>query len=151
MFVGTTNADTYLKDTTGNRRFWPIKVNSIDLDGVQAVLMQVYGEAVAAFKAGDRWWLDDDVEMVASKRQAERKATDPWERKVRNYVEMKKGSLDIGGEFYWVSTSEVLDMIGVPLDKAGTGPRDAGWRDVARNRWRAKKNKALRWSAAVEL
>lgn len=47
VLVGTTNAEEYLKDATGNRRFWPIRVlvEMIDTDAVLAIRDQLWAEA----------------------------------------------------------------------------------------------------------
>lgn len=52
VLAGTTNKNVYLKDDTGNRRFWPIKIgdNPIDIDGLREVLQQLHAEAMFRYR-----------------------------------------------------------------------------------------------------
>lgn len=52
VFIGSTNDDQYLIDTTGNRRFWPIKVevSMIDTDRLLRERDRIWGAAVAIYK-----------------------------------------------------------------------------------------------------
>ena len=53
VLVGTTNESTYLRDRTGNRRFWPIPVrNRIRIAWVMKYRDQLLAEAFALYKAG---------------------------------------------------------------------------------------------------
>ena len=87
VFVGTTNKDTYLRDETGGRRFWPDKVGEIRIDDLKRDRDQLFAEAVAAFKAGERWWPTAEfVRDYALAEQARRYASDIWEAPVEAYL-----------------------------------------------------------------
>ncbi len=62
VFIGTTNAETYLHDPTGNRRFWPVRVRTVSVAKARGMVDQLWAEAVVAFRAGEQWWLDADLE-----------------------------------------------------------------------------------------
>lgn len=56
ILIGSTNDREYLKDNTGGRRFLPIecRVESIDIDGLRAVVDQLWGEAYALYQSMTR-------------------------------------------------------------------------------------------------
>jgi hypothetical protein len=61
-FVGTTNQDTFVRDPTGARRWWVFRVKSkIDIDKLRNDALQLWAEAVTAYKAGEKWYLHDAV------------------------------------------------------------------------------------------
>ena len=53
IFFGTTNEQQYLRDLTGNRRIWPIRVllAMIDTEGLDAIADQLWAEAHSLYHA----------------------------------------------------------------------------------------------------
>jgi predicted P-loop ATPase len=91
VLFGTTNEDQYLRDKTGNSRFWPLvteEVGNLDLDGLAIVRDQLLAEAVALFDAGERWHpLADEQKNLFEPEQRLRQHDDPWLERVAEYFE----------------------------------------------------------------
>lgn len=84
VFWTTTNSESYLKDETGGRRFWPIKARKIGLGGLNLVRDQLFAEAREQYFAGTPWWIDNsDLYQVATDEQAKRYVGDPWDNVIR--------------------------------------------------------------------
>jgi predicted P-loop ATPase len=65
VFAGSLNDQTPLTDETGNRRFWPVRCGTIDIDALSRDRDQLWAEACQEFQAGAVWWLDSE-ELVAA-------------------------------------------------------------------------------------
>lgn len=117
VFAGTSNRDDYLQDETGNRRFWPVRCTNIDLGALSADRDQLWAEATAAYRAGEKWWLADEEEMSsASEATAQRVEADLWEDALSVWLE-KTG-------LKCVSRQELL-LIALNIEfKAWTGIHD---------------------------
>ncbi|MGA0069524.1 MAG: VapE domain-containing protein, partial [Miltoncostaeaceae bacterium] len=88
VFVGTTNEDTFLTDSTGSRRFWPVTVGRIDLPGLEAARDQLWAEALVQYRAGERWWLDEETEAARAEDAAGYSHVDPWTQPIEAFVRL---------------------------------------------------------------
>ncbi|WP_095162651.1 VapE domain-containing protein [Pseudomonas sp. Irchel 3F5] len=99
VFVGTTNQDEYLKDATGNRRYWPVACTKVDLDKLREVRDQLWAEAMFCYLAGDIWWVTREEEEMFSKEQEERFVVDEWEGPILEWLEASQiGETTTGGD-----------------------------------------------------
>ena len=91
IFGGTVNFYDYLKDSSGDRRFWPVLCQKIDIDGLAKVRDQLWAEAVHAYRAGQVWWLDTpELIAAAAAEQSDRYHGDAWQNKIADYTENKQ-------------------------------------------------------------
>lgn len=79
VFIATTNEGEPLKDTTGNRRFWPVDVGDIDTDALAIDKDQLWAEAVELYKSGATWWFTSEtLNESARAEQANRVEMHVW-------------------------------------------------------------------------
>lgn len=83
VFIGTTNADEFLRDDTGGRRFLPVRMTKpLDREAFLAVRDQLWAEAKAAYQKGEPWHLKGEALDASKVAQAAKAETDPWDAKV---------------------------------------------------------------------
>lgn len=109
IFCGSTNQETYLRDETGNRRFWPVSCKHLNpvlneyilISDLQEDRDQLWAEAVVRFKRGERWYPEGSDKQILLKlrnEQAQRYQADQWRELIRKYLDgwdefgNKKGS-----------------------------------------------------------
>lgn len=93
-FFGTTNDDEFLRDSTGNRRYWPIQVgvNKCIKDvfkQLEGEKDQIWAEAVIRFQIAEPLYLTGEVLKKAEAEQKARLIIDPWESIITEYLSRK--------------------------------------------------------------
>lgn len=107
IFVATTNEDTYLRDATGNRRFWPVKVGKIDLARATEDRDQLWAEAALADAEGEALTIPEALWSQAAVEQKARREPDVWEDVIGGHLAplMGKG-IGAGLEGRWAVAAD---------------------------------------------
>lgn len=90
VFIGTVNPNGqgYLRDETGNRRFWPVTCQRMaDIEWLRANRDQLWAEAIARYKGRERWYLEDaGVKLEAAREQLARVQREAWQEKLEHWL-----------------------------------------------------------------
>lgn len=87
VFLGTTNDDEFLRDETGNRRYWPIQIRgAIDLARIIAMRDLFWAAAKALADEGLPHWMTSDETAVAEQSKLVFVVKDPWEADVEQTI-----------------------------------------------------------------
>jgi len=121
VFAGSVNPDTYLRDETGNRRFWPVRCGSIDLDALRRDRDQLWAEAVVRYRDGAIWWLDDrELIAAANAAQEARVQGDAWDGVIERWLVFEKRRVNRGYAGYDDWQSEEIERA-QPLTDVSVG------------------------------
>lgn len=120
LAIGTTNDTEFLKDPTGNRRFWPIFLNDrldqpVDIEAMRSEIRQVYAEALWRYRQMRKAQTEGDLPLflmgeaaAIAKQLQERAAVTTPEQAVAGWLvewlitedHSKFADIEIGGKTY---------------------------------------------------
>ena len=93
IFFGTTNRYDFLRDMTGNRRFFPVDchegkaVKNVWNDLNDYEVDQIWAEAVEMYKSGEKLYLDEELKHMAAAEQDKHLEENPLTGAVKMYLD----------------------------------------------------------------
>jgi predicted P-loop ATPase len=134
IFCGTTNDAKYLRDQTGNRRFWPVTITTIDIEALRRDCDQLWAEAAAAEARCESIRLPKELWAEAKQEQDQRLEEEPWAEMIDEVLGNKTGK---------IRKRDVRDIIGRPSGqftqfdhkRLCQAMRSLGWKDDKNHRF----------------
>lgn len=130
VFCGTVNHDQYLRDSTGNRRYWPVRCGKMLLygeEGLEGVVEQLFAEAKFRLDRSELWFptSTEDNELFREQ-QAQREHGDAWDTMIEEGV---KGHTEISmvAIFKDILKAEAMKMTRADQMRVGECMRRLGW------------------------
>ena len=158
VFVGTTNRALYLRDVTGNRRFWPVKTGEIKLDWLRGNRDQLLAEAVALYRRGIPWWPDREFERQTIREEQEaRFEPDAWEEPIQRYLDTlpapkRTTILDVALHALGFEDGPPIatqyqpyPARGTPINRLGPGDQQRIAAVLTHLKWMPKRSSSARW------
>ena len=156
VFVGTTNSDTWLRDESGGRRFWPVRCRQVNVPALQRDRDQIWAEALYAYRSGATWWLEDAALVKeAAEEQRGRLLEDVWHADVLRHAAdeaahqeaLSAGKRDGQGRGT-VTIGDVLRRLGVEAAKQDQSAANRVARCLKAGGWekfRLRSGSVLEW------
>lgn len=110
IIIGTTNSAEYLADSTGARRFWPVRVQRFNVDGIIKDRDQLWAEAVVRERAGESIRLPEELWLDAGEHQERRREVDAWEELLGDAVE---AVVPASSGRIQVATAQLWEVLGI--------------------------------------
>jgi len=100
VYAATTNLPQFLKDLTGNRRYWPIAIKrKAKIGQLRELRDQLWAEALYLYNDGEPWHIvDQQIVDKAKGTQAEATVESIWDERVEEYIEGRnfvKNSMEV--------------------------------------------------------
>lgn len=127
VFWGTTNDSEFLRDRTGNRRFWPVEVGlqppkKSVFEDLEQEVDQIYAEAFMYWQLGEPLYLTGEAAEIAKQKQEEHQESNAKEGLIREFIERP---VPVGWEkrdiatrrLYWTAEFGKYEGETVPRDR----------------------------------
>jgi predicted P-loop ATPase len=118
IIVGTTNSYNYLTDQTGNRRFWPVRVQKFDISWLRENRDQLWAEAYTREQGytdlngeihkPESIRLPEELYQAAEDQQSHRLVDDDWRNALDLYFE---------DQYQRVAYDEIWEQLAIPLER----------------------------------
>lgn len=110
VFFGSVNPREYLHDPTGNRRYWTIECQGLDLEAQRKLdMQQVWAEAYELFKNGEGHHLKPDEMAALNNHNEQFMAIDPVEERLQTRLNWEAAPT----RWEWKTATEILLKVGV--------------------------------------
>jgi putative DNA primase/helicase len=130
VFAGTVNHDCYLRDSTGNRRYWPVRCGAMLLRGpdtLESDRDQLFAEAVVAYQAGELWYpTSAEDHALFAEQQKQRELGDVYEALIEEGARGKY-ELSMVEIFRDILDIEPAKMTRAEQMRVGEAMRRLGW------------------------
>lgn len=126
VFFGSTNDDEFLKDATGNRRFFPVEVKRtrktrlIFEPEFDAVVDQLWAEAMEGYMLGEALTLSDEAEAIASGTREEFTERTPIQGLIEEYLDRL-----FPADYEYRFLAQRLDFLNGDLGEEGTDTKNS--------------------------